>query len=344
MADFWRRAAALMFLAGATLALSAPLALAQSCELPSMQTAQRPDPNGPPTPISMTFIVADILGVDDRNQSIDADFLGVMDWVDPRMEGFEGCRFQVTSVWMPQVKVFNSADVKLQRSNLLDQVAIGPDGQVTYLQRVTGSISTYHDLHDFPFDTQEFQIEFGSLENDTDEIVLVADAENSRLSEKYNVADWRITGLSVSAGPQWVAALNGERSVFTATISGERLYNFYILKIAMPMLLIVAMSWSVFWVPPEKYEFQIGLGATSFLTIVMFQFTVGNYLPRLGYLTTLDKLVLWSTIAVFAAIANAFVTARMVIRGRTERARRMDRASRYLVPAVFLTGWIILLN
>ena len=57
-------------IAVATLAASAPHALAQSCELPYMQTGQRPDHNGPPTKITVTFIVADILGVDDRNQSI----------------------------------------------------------------------------------------------------------------------------------------------------------------------------------------------------------------------------------------------------------------------------------
>ncbi|MCK2185389.1 hypothetical protein [Halomonas getboli] len=307
--------------------------------LPELPTDERPQPDGPPTTVEVGWGVVDVLDIDDVNQQLEGDFILTLAWVDPRLEGLEGCRFQRTRVWGPQVTLFNSFSLTARRANLLDQVVIGPEGRVVYQQRYGGRISTYHPLQDFPFDHQAFHFRIGSMESGPEQLRLTPMPERTFLSRRLNIEGWRITGLETAAAIEAVPALNAERSIFTATLEAERIASYYVFKIVLPMGFIVMMSWAIFWVPPQRYEFQIGLGATSMLTLIAFQFSMSGYLPRLGYFTIADRLVVWATILVFLAILNAIVTGVLVTANREAAALRFDRQCRWLFPLLLLLGW-----
>ena len=48
------------------------------------------------------------------------------------------------------------------------------------------------------------------------------------------------------------------------------------------------------------------------LTAIAFNLAVSARLPSVGYLTTLDKMIIWSIILVFLSIFEALLTGRMV--------------------------------
>ncbi len=314
---------------------------ARVCELPALQTNERPLADGPATEVQVGWGVIDILDIDDINQQIEGDFIVTLSWVDPRLEGLEGCRFQRSRVWVPEVTLFNSFALTARRTNLLDQVAVGPGGQLIYQQRYRGHISTYHPLQDFPFDAQTFAFRVGSVESGPDQMVLVPMPERTFLGRRLNIEGWRITGLETTAAIEPIPALNENRSLFTARLGAERVATYYVFKIMLPMLLIVVMSWAVFWVPAHRYEFQIGLGATSMLTLIAFQLSMSTYLPRLGYFTTADQLIAWATVLVFLAIFNAVATGVLVNSGREAVAARLDRLCRWIFPLLLVIGWSV---
>ncbi len=314
-------------------------AQAALCVLPELPTDERPLPDGPPTTVEVGWGVVDVLDIDDVNQRLEGDFLLTLAWVDPRLEGLEGCRFQRSRVWVPRVTLFNSFSLTARRANLLDQVVIEAGGRVVYQQRYGGSISTYHPLQDFPFDRQAFRFRVGSVESGPDRLVLAPMPERTFLANRLNIEGWRILGLASEASIEAVPALNGERSLFTATLDAERVARYYVFKIILPMSFIVMMSWAIFWVPPQRYEFQIGLGATSMLTLIAFQFSMSGYLPRLGYFTIADRLMVWATIMVFLAILNAIITGVLANAGREATALRFDRRCRWIFPLLLLLGW-----
>lgn len=316
---------------------------ARVCDLPSLATNERPLADGPATEVRVGWGVIDVLDIDDIGQQIDGDFLLSLSWRDPRLEGLAGCRFQRSRVWIPEVTLFNSFSLTAQRTNLLDQVAVGPGGQLTYQQRYRGSISTYHPLQDFPFDTQTFVFRVGSVEIPPDQMLLVPMPERTFLGRRLNIEGWRITELFTAAAIEVIPVLNEERSVLTARLGAERLATYYVFKIVLPMLFIVVMSWAVFWVPAHRYEFQIGLGATSMLTLIAFQLSMSSYLPRLGYITIADRLIVWATVLVFLAIFNAVATGVLINAGREATAARLDRTCRWLFPLLLAVGWSIAL-
>ncbi len=308
-----------------------------------MRIAERPGFGGPPTEVAIGLIVGDLLNVDDVNQQMTADLFATLEWSDPRLDGLDGCSFQRARVWTPPITLFNSAVLSGERTQARDQVSVGADGRVRYSQRYRGEISTYHALHRFPFDEQSFAILVGSLGEGPSELLLRTLPEKSALAQRLNIEGWRITGYEVDAQVAFVPTLDADRSVFAATIRAERMPGFYVFRILLPLLFIVAMSWAVFWVPPNKYEFRLGLGATSMLTVVAFQLAMSNYLPRLGYLTKMDGLIIWATATVFLTITSTIVTGRMIIRRAGEKADRLNGAFRIAIPILFFSGWAFLL-
>lgn len=283
--------------------------------------------------------VADILDVDDVNQAVDLDLIIAMSWTDRRLAGLIGCRLGVTQIWFPDATVFNSSQLRAERTNAQNQVVVGPDGAVTYLQRLTGTISSYHNLRDFPFDHQAFKFAFGSLRDSADEVVFVAEDAASWLTENPNLEGWRLEGISLGSERRHFAQVGRDISVLTLTISAQRDTDYYLFRVLLLLLVVVAMSWVVFWVPPEKYEFQIGLGATSMLTAIAFNLSIGGSLPRLGYLTTLDKIVIAAIAMIFLAIVESLVTGSLAMAGRNKQARMIDRVARVAFPLFLLVVW-----
>ena len=57
-------------------------------------------------------------------------------------------------------------------------------------------------------------------------------------------------------------------SVYEFEITAKRISAFYVWKVILPLCLIVAMSWTVFWINPAQFGPQIGMSATSMLLVL----------------------------------------------------------------------------
>jgi hypothetical protein len=320
-----------------------PISAENVCDLPSLRIDQRPDPDGPPTEIEFGLLVSDITAIDDIDQTISGDFISVVRWVDPRLSAFEGCRFPVSKVWNPRLEILNSAQLTSKRKFQNDQVEVGARGMVRYYERTYGSIATYHHLRKFPFDPQKFRFRITSIDYDANEIVLKADRAFTRVADLVNIADWTIGQAAATIEHVEIDELGFPRSIFVLEIPAVRNTNFYIWKVLVPLILIVMMSWSVFWVNPVKFGPQIGLTATVMLTLIAFQFSLTNIIPKLSYFTTMDKLILGSSILVFMAMVESVLALNLVSKGKEEAAVKLDAVCRWFFPIIFISYWIIIL-
>ncbi|WP_297771261.1 hypothetical protein [uncultured Roseovarius sp.] len=298
--------------------------------------------NDGPVRVDASFTVLDILGVDDVNQQINVDIAAMLVWQDPRLQSLEGCRFARSQVWVPDVVLQNSSNLRTARSNARDQVVIGAEGRVSYRQRFFGDVSTYHNLRDFPFDAHDFTISFIPVETSAETLKFVPDQANTWLSDRLNISGWHVNDLALEEQSTKLREAGRTLSMLTLTISAEREVNYYLFRIMLPLFFVVAMSWVIFWVPPSRFEFQIGLGATSMLTVIAFNLAVAGALPPLGYLTVLDQILIWSIAMVFLAIAEALVTGLHVVNGRDASAHKIDRLARVVFPILLIGGWATL--
>lgn len=323
----------LLIVAGATGAWA-------DCALPDMRTGDRPPPSAAPTEVSVAAFILDFLGVNDLDQSIELDVRTVFSWQDPRLAGLDGCRFGLDQVWFPPVLLANSSNLREAFRMGRNRVTVGPGGQVTYVQRYTGTISSYHHLQRFPFDRQAFEITLLSPDLGPDELRLVADHDGTGISEQLNIEGWNVAGVGIDARVLHFPAVGRDLSQATLTIHADRNPTYYVFRVLLPLVFVVAMSWVIFWVPPERFEFQIGIGATSMLTTIAFSLSIAGKLPDLGYLTVMDKMLIWAVFIVFLSMAEALVAGLMVLRGDEGTAHRLDRWSRLLGPLLLAAGWV----
>jgi len=312
-----------------------------ACSPVGIRTDVRPDPAGQPTEVSVAMFMADLTEVDDVAQSLTGDFLVLLAWTDPRLAELEGCQLPLADVWHPQLDFLNSGYMAPRRSDAADQIEILPEGLVQHQQRYYGSLATYHSLKEFPFDRQIFQISLLSPEYAEDELKLVVNQRQTGRRDLLNISDWTIDSVHATLGTYVVETTGRRLSMYEFGISARRQVGFYVWKVMVPLALIVAMSWTVFWVSPAQFGPQIGLSATAMLTLIAFQFALVTVLPKLAYFTVLDEFIVGSTILVFVALVEAVMASYLVSKEKTALALRVDAISRWAFPAAF--GLLILL-
>jgi hypothetical protein len=75
------------------------------------------------------------------------------------------------------------------------------------------------------------------------------------------------------------------------------------------------------------------------LTAIAFSLAIAQSLPQLGYLTILDKWLIWAVFLVFLSIVEALATGLMVLSDRRAGALRLDKYSRVVFPVLLFCGW-----
>jgi cadmium resistance protein CadD (predicted permease) len=122
----------------------------------------------------------------------------------------------------------------------------------------------------------------------------------------------------------------------------ERDTNYFIFKAIMPLILIVMMSWLVYWIDPSLVASQISVAVTAMLTMIAYRFALAGMIPRLPFLTSLDHFVLASTLMVFLSMIEVVYTAHLSTHDQLEKARMIDRRARWIAPPVYIALLIII--
>ena len=249
-----------------------------------------------------------------------------------RLAHLEGCEIALDEVWYPELIARNSGRLFERWPR---EVSIGPDGEVRYIQRFFGTIASYHNLHDFPFDTQSIIVQLITLKWPDSDVQLIADETFSGMVEQLNISDWIVTSVMGKVDSQYVKGFERDHTRYNFEITAHRIRAYYVWKIILPLCLIVAMSWCVFWIDPAAFGTQIGLSATAMLTLIAFIFATTNMVPVLGYFTLLDLFIGGATILVFLALLESLATSYLVSRDKAALAMRIDRICRFVFPATF---------
>jgi hypothetical protein len=305
---------------------------ADPCAVPSLRTDERPGAGGPPTEVLVGMRMVDLTDIDDVSQTLTGDFAVFQRWTDPRLAGLTGCELPLDAIWTPGLRFVNSGRLF---TSLDEEADIGPGGAVVYVQRYYGTMATYHNLRRFPFDDQTFVVSLVSMEYGEGEVQLIVNEQVTGRRNVLNISDWTVTSVEGGSRRQYIEATDRFASAYDLRISANRQRHFYVWKIIVPLSLIVFMSWTVFWINPAQFGPQIGLSATSMLTLIAFQFATTSMVPELGYFTTLDEFITGSTIVVFLALVQSLTTSYLVSQKKEALGLRLDRLSRYVFPLGF---------
>ncbi len=299
-----------------------------------------PDPSRP-TEVHAGLFVEDLRDIDAVQSSY--RFRGVVSvsWCDPRLafdaaaagtseKVYVGADVDALTQTMWWTQAFPVNQVEEPRITEL-VMRIRSDGMVSRDLNASMRLATHFDLKRFPFDRQQLIVAVESFTWSADELVFVADATTTGFNENFVMPEWDILG--VSSREERVDVIRGSQpfSRLILTIDVERKAGFYYWKVLLPLLLIVALSWSVFWMVGERFGIRVRMSATGILTVVAFQFVVSQNLPRVGYLTLMDKIMVISFVVLAITVLQSYFVSRYDEEAR-DQALRVDRAARWIFP------------
>jgi hypothetical protein len=286
-----------------------------------------------PRDVEVRLFLVDVESVDTVAQKFTANLTIVMRWHDASLahDGPDSISMPLDNIWYPRIQALNRQKVT---STLPPSVEVQPDGEVIRRQHFWGNFSQPLDLNLFPFDSQRLKISVANVDFGKEVINLIASPE-SGVSKQLSMTDWKVTGWNFIATD---LSLDDESSSIQGVIFSldvKRDTSFFIFKVILPLVLIVMMSWLVFWIDPTLAASQISVSVTAMLTMIAYRFALAGMMPRLNFLTSLDYFVLASTLVVFLSMTEVVYTAYLSTNNQLEKARKIDRGARWIAPLIF---------
>ncbi len=306
-----------------------------------------PDVPGKPIPVAIELEIENIPAIDEVSEKFTVDGDLLVTWNDPRL-AYQRTNpadpdkiYPLGSIWMPSIEMLNAVTPRDKRYQTL---TVSPDGTVHYAERFHAELSSRFMLRRFPFDEQSLNIHLSPFINDiSGETLGIASQESAIRAEEraYNsLAQWEVGSITARTGTARQFKKDVTEVIFSIHV--KRHYGFYVWKVFIPLLLMVFLSWSVFWVDPFDLSNQVQIAVTTILTVIAFAFAISATMPRVPYITFIDAFFLTCYVFVFIAVVELMTVHTAHRRRGPDVSKRIRRVSRWLVPAAYFTTLAIL--
>lgn len=344
--EFGRRARAFAVFA-AVLCFAQARAIAADAG-PMSETLRRegirwPGEGGKRIAVSLGIYLIDFARINLREESF--DMAGYLDtaWTDPTIalkpEERKGKvrRYRPGQIWSPALEFVNAVEQVVSERE--GDLYVSDDGRVAQRVRFSHKFQSPLRLKRFPFDSQTLTIVVTSFDPFAEDLNLVIDKKRVGKLSEASVTDWDITDVIATLEPSKDDP-GDDRFLFTVKVS--RRYTFYLWRVLLPMTLLVLASWSVFWFDVVNLQPQISTGLAILLSLVTFTYAIDFSLPKVAYLTFIDRYTLTAFSFVLAAILAVSVIHVIYKRNGEEPAARLQAKARPVFPAAFVVAVILI--
>lgn len=207
-------------------------------------------------------------------------------------------------LWVPALEFINVIGTPEYGNT---RVEIRANGDVSFNTRFLATFTADMDFQRFPFDHQQFvlQLEPFSYNSNTLQFQNASVSAESLSSEQPG--EWQLSNQAhavISKVPySHLTDVHGQPESYsrvTVTVAAMRNPAFYLWSFLLPLSLIIAASWAVFWV--DGFSDRLQTSFTMMLTVVAYAFYTSNILPRLPYTTLIEQLVIAGYCSIFVAV------------------------------------------
>nr|WP_303652663.1 hypothetical protein [Paludisphaera mucosa] len=297
-----------------------------------------PGEGGARIEISLGVYLIDFARINLREESFDmAAYLDTA-WTDPTLvlkpEERRGKvrRYRPGQIWAPALEFVNAVEqVNAEREG---DLYVDDDGRVAQRIRFSHKFQSPLRLKRFPFDEQTLTVVVSAFDPFAKDLRLIIDPKRVGKLSEASVTDWNIEAVSARIEPDRDEGPSDERLMFDVDIS--RRYTFYVWRVLLPMSLLVVASWIVFWFEPTNLQPQVSTGLAILLSLVTFTYAIDFSLPKVAYLTFIDRYTLTSFLFVLAVIFSVSAIHVVIRRDGVERALKLQKAARWVFPLAFV--------
>ncbi len=316
----------------------------------------------------MGFNLVNITDVGEKEETIDFDGAIYLEWTDPRL-AYEPAEYSMPENWVPGDYSRAPTRIYLSEHEVQEDfqgwhprvvipngignrvttnmaVSVWPDGRTAYAETFFAKAETPMDLRRFPFDRQSLEIFFHPFIYQRDEVVLIPDDRLARTwNQNLGIADWSREKVTMQERPIEIAYFDESRSEiseYVVSVTIKRRPTHMMISVIFPMILLVSLTWSVFWMDNETLSNRVNITFIGILSVVAYYNVILENVPEVSYLTLIDAFII-STFLILAAGVVLIVV--MESLGEEKKARlgpRVDRVCRWAFPLSYALSSIIL--
>jgi len=305
-----------------------------------------------PLHIEILLEIIDITEINGLSETFALDSYMILRWKDdtgtstPQVYWNESAQEKLSEV-LPYLELNHRYETREVMTSRLEVFATG---EVMYSERFHATLYSPFDLRSFPFDSQEFRIQVEAFHKPIQELqfTLRQNIQNNDYGapgllyytdsrKPPESKEWKFEKTSSAIEVFQSPGTGNQYSHAVFLISAKRLSGFYFWKVFLPLIIILAISWSVFWMHGESTVIpRVSLSMLGFLTTVSFGFFIGTNLPRVSYLTFMDSFLVGMYILVFLAVVEVLTTGFFIRTGKEARALLLNRRARWVFPVALL--------
>jgi len=348
-----------------SMAVTLVMAATWSAEIATAQVAAEPHSAFPRTATSESFLLGppiddgpvvvranfeinDINEINDENETF--EFTGVLTlrWhdkrqaFDPTAAGVDEKVYQgdyqfneVFTGWFPQVILVNESGLYEVDGVVLRAQA---DGTLTLIQTLNAIAKVELNVRRYPLDRQRLEAVFEVLGFKNSEVVLQAESQTTpSVNNKARIPQWSITGIGMSTRDRSASYTGspGVASAFVVTVDVKRESFFIGRLVILPLVVIVFLSFSVFWMDRSSLGDRTSVSFIGILTAVAYQIMTIDILPQISYFTLINGFLNLSFFIMCATVVINLVVGAFDKQGRFEVGDRIDLRCRWVFPLVY---------
>ena len=226
--------------------------------------------------------------------------------------------------WFPRLKLRNTLGT-LDSDHWWMAFYPSDGGPVAcYRWEVVGKFQEQMELHSFPFDIQDLNVELQSgfdLHHKKTPVTLVKQLNelypsvcNSRFfvqSSEYRLYDGvrfeHFTTLPVESSTRKFY------SCLRMTARVDRLSGYWVLNVMLPLFIVTTSLFASFQVPFDNIEGRVNMNLTLLLALVAFKYVISDQLPNVSYLTFIDWYLLGCFLVAFLVLFYQVLAAANII-------------------------------
>ncbi len=325
-------------------------------------------PGDRPLEVLMGFNLVNITDVGEKEETLDFEGAIYLEWYDPRQayapeefgmpadwvagdystvptRVYQG-DFAVKELfggWRPHVVIPNGIG---DRNTTNMAISVWPDGHVAYSETFYAKVETPMDLRRFPFDTQKLEVFFHPFLYERNELALVPDDRLARTwNQNLGLADWSREGVTMLERSTEIAYFDENRSAvseFVVTVEIKRRPLHMVISIIFPMVLLVSLTWSVFWMDSETLANRVNISFIGILSVVAYYFVILNNVPEVSYLTFIDAFIISTFLILAAGVVVTVLVENYDREDKVQWAARVDRLCRWAFPLAYLSSSALL--
>ena len=334
-----------------------------------------PESDGP-LQVQIGFHVFDITDISEKDETIDFNGAVYMQWNDPRQAydpadfGYSAEDFpsgdtsrspprlyqgafavqEVFQGWRPHINFANAIG---DRQISYMAVAVWPDGTMVYEDHFRAEAETPMNLRRFPFDRQTLKLYLYPHWHQAHEVELVhADSMSGTWQQDSGIAEWAKLGLKLEEQAFEYVHRDGVKRVVSqllVKIDVARRPGHVLFSIIFPLLILVSLTWIVFWLDEESVTDRVNISFIGILSVVAYYLVVQDSVPEIPYLTMVDAFMMATFLILAATVMISIVVDKYNRAGRKADGDKLDRICRWVFPLgyvlvttlIALVFWII---